>query len=123
MTGKIHYLFYTVVDWLFKKSPVKYFIGGIGVAGMIASGGLSIDLASDSLKLTDKNEITTFSGLVVINCILVSYGAVRMKMKERHQKVVNEHEKKKSELISKFEKRYSIKFQRKNGSWKSLKLT
>lgn len=105
MKNKINYLFYAVVDWLFKKSPVTYFVGCvIGVAGMLASGGLSLDVASGSLKLAYKNELTVLSGLVVIICMMVSYGAVRIQMKERYRNIVNEHEKKKIELIGKLEK-------------------
>ncbi|ADZ92783.1 hypothetical protein [Marinomonas mediterranea] len=105
MKSKKNYLFYAVVDWLFKKSPVKYFVGCvIGVAGMLASGGLSLDVASGSLKLAYTNELTALSGLVVIICMMVSYGAVRMQMKERYQKIVNEHEKKQLELRGTLEK-------------------
>ncbi|HDZ9207841.1 TPA: hypothetical protein RUZ11_003721, partial [Vibrio cholerae] len=106
MTSKKNYLFYAIVDWLFKKSPVTYFVGGaIGVAGMLASGGLSFDFASDSLKLTYSNELTILSGLVVITCVMISYGAVRMQMKERHQKIMNVQEKEKIELLAALERK------------------
>jgi len=106
MIDKKNYLFYAIVDWLFKKSPVTYFIGGaVGVAGMLASGGLTFDLASDSLKLTYTNELTILSGVVAITCMMISYGAVRMQMKERHQKIMNVQEKEKIELLASLERK------------------
>ncbi|USI29242.1 hypothetical protein ACD631_02550 [Alteromonas macleodii] len=122
MTSKKNYLFYAIVDWLFKKSPVTYFIGGaIGVAGMLASGGLSFDLASDSLKLTYSNELTIVSGLVVITCVMISYGAVRMQMKERHQKILNVQEKEKIELLAALERKMLDKISDKEKELEKLK--
>lgn len=104
MTNKTNYLFYAITDWLFKKSPVTYLIGSvIGVAGMVASGGLSLDMTPDSLTLTYSNKLTVLSALVVVLCVIVAFVAVQMQMKERYQKIVNEHEKQKLQLINKLE--------------------
>lgn len=89
------YTFKAFVDWLFKKSPVTYFIGGaLGVAGMVLSGGLSVDFSVSSIKLVYSNEITVISISVVLTCLFLSYGALKMQMKERYSKLMSEKESK-----------------------------
>ena len=90
-----NYTFKALVDWLFKKNPVTYFIGGVlGVAGLVLSGGLTVDLSNNAIKLVYSNEITVISILVVLTCLFVSYGALKMQMKERYSKIISEKESK-----------------------------
>lgn len=89
------YTYKTFVDWLFKRSPVTYFIGSaLGVAGLVLSGGVTVDLSNDSIKLVYSNEITVISVVVVLVCLIVSYGALKMQMKERYSKLLGEQESK-----------------------------
>ncbi len=90
-----NYTFKSFVDWFFKRSPVTYFIGGVfGIAGLVLSGGLTVDLSDGSIKLVYSNEITFISILVVLTCLFVSYGALKMQMKERYSKLMSEKESK-----------------------------
>jgi hypothetical protein len=107
------YTFKTFVDWLFKKSPVTYFIGGVlGIAGLVLSGGLTVDLSDNAIKLVYSNEITVISILVVLACLFISYGALKMQMKERYSKLMSEKEskllKEKHDLQSAHEKNLEV---------------
>lgn len=108
-----NYTLKAFVDWLFKKSPVTYFIGGVlGIAGLVLSGGLTIDLSDNTIKLVYSNEITAISIFVVLTCLLISYGALKMQMKERYSKLMSEKEskllKEKHDLQSAHEKSLEV---------------
>lgn len=81
------------IDWLFKKSPVTYFIGVLGgIASMALSDGLSLNVSENSLSINYSNTITAFSAFIVVLCLSFMYGAVRMQMKERAFKHFSDQE-------------------------------
>ncbi len=89
----VEYSLKAVVDWLFKRSPVTYFIGLIlGVAGMAMSGDFSLDASSNSLRFSYGNNLSSYSLALVIICCLLSFGAVHLQMKERYAKLMKEKE-------------------------------
>lgn len=98
----VEYSLKAVVDWLFKRSPVTYFIGAIlGVAGMAVSGDFSLDASSNSLKFSYGNNLSSYSLALAIICCLLSFGAVRLQMKERYARLMKEKE---LELLAQQEK-------------------
>ena len=107
------YTYKAFVDWLLKRSPVTYFIGSaLGVAGLVLSGGATVDLSNDSLKVVYSNEITVISVVVALVCLFLSYGALKMQMKERYSKLLGEQEskllKEKHNLQSEHEKNLEV---------------
>jgi len=81
------------IDWFFKRSPVTYFIGAVlGVAVIVLSGNLSLNVSDSSIKISYGNDLTIYSFYLVILCCLLAFGALRLQMKERYLKLMKENE-------------------------------
>lgn len=91
----INYALKSAIDWVFKRSPVTYFIGSVlAVAAVAVSGDLSLDTSNNAIKLTYGNDLTNFALALAVICCFLAYGALQLQMRERYTKIVYENESK-----------------------------
>lgn len=83
-----HYFGKSLIDYLFKRSLVKYYIGGLlGIAIAVASGGFSLDLTESQISINYDNELTALSMVVISLCIILALIAVRIQSKEKIEEI------------------------------------
>jgi hypothetical protein len=91
----INYALKSATDWVFKRSPVTYFIGSVlAIAAVAVSGNLILDASNNAVKLTYGNNLTSFALTLAAICCFLAYGALRLQMRERYTKIIYENESK-----------------------------
>jgi len=91
--SRVNYFFKSFTDYIFKRSPVTYFIGLIlSLAGVAISGDLTIDASTDSIRLAYGNDLTYIPLAFVCLCCFLAYKALKLQMNERYTKLMHEQE-------------------------------